>query len=322
MELKNHTRYPAILVRTGIDEHNMAAAVVVRTTYDLSADDTSSLSDEQIWQVSAPPWEGPQGPMESDEILYRGGVDLFIFGFARPPVGRRVRHMELGIRVGSNFERRFAVFGRRIWERSGNQLRAGKPEPIVQISLGPESAFGGKDLWDELPIPYPQNPVGIGYYLTAESAEGSPLPFLECPEHPIINWDDKPEPVWLTPCPFSAGPRLENGYDFDPRTGEITRLKPELFNAAHPRMIVPQVHPGDEIVIAGVQESGLFRFRVPDLKLETNFQFDSEIFSRLLKVDQIGIEVEKRRVFITWRYHCRYPYYPLQKRSCELRVKS
>jgi len=321
MELENHTRYPAILVRTGIDEDNMAAALVVRTTFDISPNGISSLSDEQKWLVSTSPSEGPQGPMESDEILYRGGVDLFIFGFARPPVGRVVGQIELCVRVGSEFERRFTVFGRRVWERSGSQLIAGKPEPIVKVSLGPESAFGGEDLWDELPIPYSQNPRGMGYYLTAESAEGGPLPSLECPDCPVLNWDDKPEPVWLSPCPLSAGPRLENGFDFNPENGEITRLKPELFNAAHPRMIVPHVNPGDEIVIAGVQESGLLRFRIPDLGLETRFQFDSEIFSRSLKVDQIGIEVEERRVFITWRYHCRYPFYPMQKRSCELRVK-
>ncbi len=37
-----------------------------------------------------------------------------------------------------------------------------------------------------------------------------------------------------------------------------------------------------------------------------------------LRIDQLGIEADVRRVFITWRYPFRYVLLPLQKRSCVL----
>jgi hypothetical protein len=318
MELENHTRFPAILFRSGIDEDRLAAAVVARITYDLLPTGELLPAAEQPWKVSAPPWDGPRGPMESDEVFYRGGVDLFVFGSARLPNGRPFEKAEVCVRVGESFDRRFAIFGNRIWEKRNGGLVPGRPAPVREVPLGPESAYGGKDEWDELPIPFPDNPDGIGYYLSEESAAGKPLPSLEDPAQLIANWDDHPEPVWLTTCPLSAGPRLRNGYDVDEATGEITKIHPTLFNAAHPRMIAPAVRPGDRVEVHGVSGRGTVWFTVPELPLVTRIGFDQEVFARSLAVDQVGIDSDEDRVFVTYRYPFRYPMHALQKRSCEL----
>ena len=88
MELVNSTPYPAQIFRTVIDQERIAASVFARLTFDIAAG-SLSLSHEQSWPVSAPPWDSPYGPMDSDEVFWKGGVDVFLFGHARS-IGRQV----------------------------------------------------------------------------------------------------------------------------------------------------------------------------------------------------------------------------------------
>ena len=99
MELENHTAFPAMLYRTSLPEKDgkerLAAAVIARVTYDLT-DWGSVPRGDQVWKLSGEPWEGPHGPMDGDEVFFRGGVDVFVFGRARkvhqPVAIERVDH--------------------------------------------------------------------------------------------------------------------------------------------------------------------------------------------------------------------------------------
>ncbi len=314
MEITNHTRYPANIFRTVIDDNRFGAAVVARVTFDLTPDGPTP-ADDQPWKVSAAPWENEHGQMDGDEVFYRGGIDVFVFGKAWTSP-RNSKEVEVVIEVGS-LKRRVLVIGDRVWVREDEELVPSAPQSFKSLPLTLANAFGGKDRWDGLDIPYPDNPAGKGYALEENNAEGRPLPNIEDPDHRIARWDDRPDPVGLGMCPLTCGLRLRNGMVLDDHK-QIRSLKTTLFNSAFPRMIAEGVKPGDLVRISGVLPKGLFSFTVPSFGLTTRLRFGDEAIERPLAIDQIGFETERNRFFITYRYPFRYVMYPLQKRSCEL----
>ena len=318
MDLVNGSPYPAGLNRTVIDDTRFAASVLCRVAYDLEGE-TLAPSAVQPWLVSAAPWTCEYGAMDSDEVFYKGGVDLLVFGHARAPGGRSTARLDVSIEVtgADPFERRITVFGDRVWERRRRQLVPGPPLPFEAIALTLANAYGGKDRWDGLDVPFSDNPTGKGYYLEEAAAEGRPLPNLEDPDQVIERWDDRPEPVGVGACPMDCGLRVRNSVVFDDQ-GNLKEIKPQFFNAAFPRMILPRVQPGDRLRLTGVSESGPLAFAIPRHDLAVRLCFDRQVIERPLAIDQVGIEVDKGRVFIAYRYPFRYVLHPLQKRSCEL----
>ena len=317
MELDNQTIFSAMLFRGGIDENRFAASVMARVTYDI-IDGQLEISEEQPWETSPGPWECEYGPMDSDEVIYKDGVDVLVFGSARAPGGNSQGRINLTIEVGNEFRREIVVFGDRVWEQDGERLVPSEPKPFSEMPLTLAHAFGGSDEWDELPIPFSSNPDGMGYYLEAENAMGKPLPNLEDPDHLIASWEDQPDPVAVAPVTPSFGPRLREGVIFDEETGAMTELRPCFYNAASPPMISPPVSAGERVTIDGVLDAGPLSFVLPNTRLMVRLAFDDEVIERPLAIDQIGIEPDKQRVFIAYRYPFRYVMIPKQKRSCVL----
>lgn len=315
MQLTNHSRYPADIFRTVMDQERIAAAVFARITFDI-VDGELRHSDEQPWIVSGPPWDSPQGPMDSDEVFYKGGVDLFLFGRARAPQDHAVTQMRVRIAVGA-WTREVDVFGNRVWERHGKRIAASAPAPFREMPLTIAHAYGGADEWDALVVAYPANPDGKGYYIDEEKAIGGPLPNLEELDAPITAWTDQPDPAGLGPCAMQSPLRMRNGVGFDDE-GAIVQIRPTLFNAAFPRMIVPSVAPGETVTVEGVLPDRPLSFRLPDASPRLRLTFGAEVIEPTLTIDQIGIEADESRVFVAYRYPFRYVIHPLQLRTCEL----
>jgi len=327
MDLDNHTPYAARLFRTAIDDDRVAASVVTKITYDLRG--TALVpSEEQPWKISAEPWQSEYGIIDTDQLFYRGGVDLFLFGHARPPT-RDARSFTLSIAVGSAWKREVAVFGVRVWRKGAAGLTATTPLPIEAIPLTMAHAYGGRDQWDGLDVPYPLNPDGIGCYLWENSAEDKPLPNLEEPDQLITSWDSKPLPAGVGPCPPMSGIRLARlagpslrafaaGKPDPGAEGPPLQFDATFFNAAHPRMIVPSVEPGARVVVAGVTGGAPLVIDLPEARPRCRVRFESETDERPLAIDQIGVEADKRRVFISYRFPFRYVVVPEQLREAHL----
>lgn len=319
MDLVNHTDLPAVLAAGITDKDGgLFGSLVVRATFEIR-EKVAHIADEQVWEVSLGPWEGPQGKMNGDELFYRGGVDVFVFGSARVPKGKAAGRSIVSIRIGQEFHHSLVVFGRRIWKRSGEDLVPSEPEVFTEIPLLLSEAFGGKDVWDELPIPYPANPDGKGYYISKESAEGSPLPHIESLEQPIRQWSDQPDPVGMGVPPYPFGPRMRDTVEFDPETSELTKLDPHFFNHSFPGMTAPNtISPGMEIILEGVTDGEPFSFKIPDIGLEARVTLGETVIDVKMSIDQIGLEPDLNRIFVSYRYPFRYVMRPEQKRLCEL----
>ena len=112
MDLDNKTRYPATLFRGAVDEKRLFGSLAMRVTYDLKG--TALIpAEKQSWLISPGPWKGPYGPMEGDELFYRGGVDIFISApqFAR----RQARSIARCHRAGRC---EFFLINPRLWQSS------------------------------------------------------------------------------------------------------------------------------------------------------------------------------------------------------------
>jgi hypothetical protein len=317
VELENRTGWPAALFRAPLEDPRFAAALVARVTFQLTPAGPQPSSD-QPWIVSRGPWISPQGPVDGDALFRRGGVDLFLFGTARIP-GRPLAETFVDLQAGG-FRRRVRVVGDRSWVRRRGTLAPTAPLPFNEMPLSLARAYGGKTLWDALEIAHPDNPAGRGFVLEEAAAQGAALPNLEDPDRPIRSWDDRPEPVGLGFCPMTCGARLRNGLVVG-EGGELHGIRSTLFNAAFPAMIAERVAAGDGVQISGVTDSGApLAFRVPELPLVAELRFGEEVIQRPLAIDQLGIEADAQRLFITYRYPFRYVMHPRQVRSCRLLV--
>jgi hypothetical protein len=303
------------MFRTTIDDDRLAASVFVRVTYQCSHGRLTP-SAEQTWGVSPGPWECDYGKMESDDVFIKGGVDFIVFGHARAPKGRVTHQMDVAVQINEEL-RRVLVFGDRVWQRRGRQIVPSEPKPFEAIPLSSEYAFGGKDKWDGLDVPFPANPDGKGFYISIDAAVGNLLPNIEDPNDRIREWNDQPAPAGVAVCPPGHPKRIEN-LVFDER-GVLKELRPAFYNAAFPDMIFPSVRPGDRVTIWGVRADGPMQFVLPAAHLVVRLQFDHEVIERSPAIDQIGVEPDRDRVFVSYRYPFRYVLYPLQKRSCELK---
>jgi hypothetical protein len=314
MQLRNETPYPAKLFRMTIDDDRLAASVALRVTYEW-ANGRFQPAEEQDWVVSAGPWDTPYGVMPGDELFYRDGVDVFILGAARPPRGENASVVDVRVQLG-DWRHAVRVFGNRIWQRGVAGLVPSPPAPITSVALSLENAFGGHITWDGLTVPYGQNPRGKGFYADAASAIGQPLPNIENPAALIRNWDDRPPPAGIGICPPDFAGRIMAM--MDPETKEFN-FSARFYNAAFPAMIAPRAAPGDMLTVRGISAAPEFRVALPEQKFQVTLTFDDEVTERILPIDQIGLEFQRGRMFISYRYPFRYVMHPRQQRGCVLR---
>lgn len=321
MKLENASPYPARLLRASIDERRLYGCVLVRVSHEVVGSRLRPAA-EQRWQVSPGPWEGPWGPMPGDRPPIRAGVDVMIFGAARAAFGRPVACIAVTVEVGSRWRSTIHAWGERTWRRSLGGLVPGEAEPVREVPLTLAHAFGGSDEWDGLQVAFVDNPAGRGFYLEEERARGRPLPNLEDPEAPVRQWDDRPEPVGTGSCAHNFGPRVRRGIEIDEQTRTIRSIRPSFFNDAFPKMIAPPVAHGETVAVHGVREDGPLTFTLPDTPLRVEVRIGGDGGVRTPAIDQIGVEPDSERVFITYRYPFRYMLTPRERRSCRLFLAS
>src|SRR5262249_54188247 len=147
---------------------------------------------------------------------------------------------------------------------------------------------------------------------------GRELPNIEDPERLIRTWQDQPQPVGVCPCPPSCGPRILDRVVFDEETNALRELRPTFFNHAFPRMIAPFMRASDMVRVEGVRPGPPIRFLLPEPPVRVRVRVGEHGDEGPPPIDQIGIDVEKEQVFLTYRYSYRYVMTPLERRSCEL----
>jgi hypothetical protein len=328
MEGRNETPFPAILLTSLVDDDRMTASMIARATFDIEGDRLTPAVD-QPWVASVEPWDSPLGAFEPDQPYRKGGVDVFVRGSACAPRGEPAKEVSLEVEIGS-FRASAIAVGQRVWQKGAfGNLVPSEPIPFVSLLLGLDVAFGGTAVVDGLTTPFPLNPNGKGFYVDEDAALHQPLPQLEDPANRISKWNDRPEPVGFGLCQYPHPIRVLDAIDVDraalesaspeaalPTTG--FKFTSRVFNRAFPRLVAPAVKPDDRVVVSGFSPDGPLSFVVPRSHLRVRIELGEKTVEREPTLEEIGIDVAERRVFLGYRYPFRYFISPFERRICTL----
>ncbi|CAN5898703.1 DUF2169 domain-containing protein [soil metagenome] len=315
MELINHTEYPALMFRSEMSDEKYAMSVAIRITYDI-IDGNAITAEIQEWVLKPQTWQSQYGLMESDNVFKRGGVDILLFGSAKAPKGIPTTSMNVEVKFNNQPINKIAVFGERVWEKSILGMYISTPKSFTEMPISLENAYGGQAEWDGLSVPYNNNPYGKGYHHSKEDHVGKPLPNIELPDKLIRKWTDQPDPIGVGCLPQLCELHMRNNIEFD-REGRITKFEPRFYNTAFPAMIVDKIEDNDIIEIIGMSESS-FKFKIPSKKISMKVSLGERSKSWEMYIEQVGIIIDKKSAFITYRCPVNYKFVPHEIRKCEV----
>lgn len=315
MDLENRTPFSARLVRIDRTEEQVDAVVIVKSTFANDAHGRPVPSSEQV-PIIPDRLETPFGVFHTDCFVRKEGVDVCVLGTVRP--GKPTRMARLNLSVDSH-QSELSVFGERSWIRSRGGLHASDPIAFDEMPLAYSRAYGGVTEHDHESVTWPDNPVGRGYYLSAEKADGQPLPNIELAQGPPIrSWSDQPQVAGWAPYPLFWGMRAREGVEVrDPNDNFGYRIKARLNNHAHPSLVIPALHPDAVIRIRGMRETDL---AVPIPRVAP--VVDADAGGRAVRaggaLDGVFIWADAGRVTLTHRIHFSYQYRKGERRCARL----
>lgn len=312
MRLVNETPFPATLERADFGSDDRFAAVIWKLTYALLPNGGADFAADPM-PLHGDPLETPYGILHGDIFLRKVGADLCVLG--RMFRARPVTVAEVSVRCNAH-ESRLRVSGDRVWvEHSDGVLRPSEPSPFTEMELSYARAFGGTAVAQGLPAPYVDNPVGRGYALERSLAIGASLPNIEAAEGPWIeSWDDSPPPAGWGPYPMNWGLRARAAVTIDPALAAVGDLSPVAFNNAHPALVLPEINPGDAIVVEGVYDHPL-TVVVPRVMGSVRVQVGDTITEVATRIDGVFLWLDAARLVVTQRANFQYV-----RRDDELRV--
>lgn len=282
MWVRNQDKVVARLTRGHVTDEMAVAALVVPQAYQILPDSLVPLSE-----LPAP---APHDPPDTSMYAVWEGVSVTVAGHVHGPSKAPFARL-VSLRVGE-VEKKIAVFGHRVWEKSFlGGLAPSDPLPFDRLELSLERAFGGGyDVppglmpGDNLPHPgfhcdHPMNPKGVGFYPDERAAVGAPLPNFERPGALLQRWSDSPEPAAFSPCRELVGWRtgreqfvqdhLVRGDS--PESPMLPTPSFRIFHHAPPELIFDDLAAGTRIEVEGLA-SGPVRLSVPACRVRSDVE--------------------------------------------------
>ena len=284
--------------------------VALKCTFDILPDGTTAVSKEQPPVLRMPEHHGEPGKssirFESDLILTKTTTDVVVVGHACAPGGVPTTRMDVGVRVGP-VKKLLHVYGDRKWGTLGPTA----PEPFVKMPLVYERAFGGVDGRSSHPDKDWEwrNPVGIGFAVSRENAQGTPVPNIEYPGETLGLWSDRPPPAGFGPIASHWQPRAGFAGTYDDQWMKTRQpLLPDdfddrFFQAAPADQQAPSFLTGGEpATLRGLTTGGDLHFQLPRVfpGFETRFSGGKAELHKDRKLHSVIIEADVPRVSLVW----------------------
>jgi hypothetical protein len=318
MDLSNETSFPAAVARAQLLYKDlMLATVVLKATFEIGRSGEVRAAAEQI-PISEPDVDTPYGTLDGDFVPVKPACDLAVFGSAHAcPAGSTASVLEVAVEVGA-FARSLRVSGDRHWKRSVWGLEPSEPAPFASMPLSYDRAYGGAALHvGKVKAPYHDNPLGRGYVHLKEHVDGSPLPNVEEGDQLVTSWEDRPLPAGLASLPRHSALRGTRGMvvDFEAQT---TKLRPEAFSFAHPRMSLPAYPSGERMTLRGMHPGGVLSFVLPPLSYHLEVKLGRSAHQLPLVPDTLCVFPGEERFFVVARRAFVYQY--LRRRRRTIRI--
>ena len=145
--------------------------------------------------------------LESDLCPLKSGTDMFVVGHAITPNSQPMSQWEVSFHISGawgNHRKTLRVTGPREWRKSFLGWRLTEPEPVQQILMQYEQAYGGRYQLDEdTELRFNHNPFGKGYAPPElqKRVDKIPAPQIESPDVPLKSISATPFPQGFGPDP-------------------------------------------------------------------------------------------------------------------------
>lgn len=291
--------------------------VVVKGTFHLpKSGEEPRLLEQQVALIMADTFTGEPGfsapYYEVDFAPRKLKCDILLQGSAYAPEGRPISRVPVGLRIGQ-WQKSFAVCGKRHWEYGLAGVNATEPEPFSIQPFSYDVAFGGVDNFPEdqaKHAAFMRNPIGKGFHknIKKEWIDGAPMPHTEALDQQVENPDGDYAPMAFGPIGRGWSSRLPHAGTYDQNWIDNTfpflpsDFKDEYYQAAPLDQQVPYLRGGEEVVLVNLTPEGRTSFRLPIIDMPVVFfrkKGDRHETEALL--DTIVIEPDKRLFSITWR---------------------
>jgi len=309
LQLKNNTPFAASFTIFPNENAVDTLYIMVKATFIIG--DQWILASPQIpLQQVDEYWGEPAKSslrFSSDYHIGKPATDILMIGSACAPDQRPVRQMDVGLQVGS-LSKVIRVFGDRFW--SHDQIT--QPEPFITMPLVYERAYGGQDLinGETLRDAEVKNPVGCGFAGQKEQIElnGFPLPNLECPDHLIRSYRDRPKPACFAPVAPNWQPRASFAGTYDDNWQQTRApylpddYSPSFMSIASPDLIYPGYLKGGEAVsIIGMHPAGDLTFKLPYVNLLNKVLISGQEFTAAFHIETLLLDPNQRQLSMVWR---------------------
>lgn len=314
MILRNYTPFRPLLFDGRDVQGRDFGVLVLRGTFDIIHGAPLRPNPKQQPIVETDIWHGEPNYssvyMESDLAPFKPRTDIMVNAVAHAPGGRPLPEWMVGVEVGS-VRKSLRVTGPRAWVREGGGWKLEEPEPVAEVPLRYEYAFGGifKSTWGDEHICH-ENPVGKGFVEgeLPSTVDRWPAPQIESPDEPVVELGKRYRPEGFGVIARSWQPRLKRAGTFDEEWQQ--KRWPELpmdfefsfYNAAHPDLTCAGFLRGDEeVVLEGISDGGL-RFYLPGYRLGVLSRYkDGTMGVSLVMLDTLVIDAQKMQSHLVWR---------------------
>lgn len=326
MDFFNDTPFPATFFRTGLLYKDLImATTVVKCSFKVK-DGVVSPASEQLAIVEEDA-ETEVGHLDGDISLIKRGCDFAVMGNAvAGPEGVKTERMTVDISL-HKVHQHLVVIGDRFWVKRRGNFEISSPEFFEKMPLDYRHAFGGQttffdqEFGTEIDIMSPLNPQGKGYVEQPNYVEGTQLPNIEDPNHPIVAWTDRPNPIGCAPLPRNLPLRGMRGMHVD-LDAERTTLDSSAFLFCHPDMHLDSYPEGKQIVISGMTEGGTWSTVLPEVAFTLSVQLGDNKYTVPLVPDTLVVLPSYNRFFVVARQALVYQFVPERTRTARLSFKS
>lgn len=291
MEVRNHTPFEILTFNSLTPSGEEFGVLVLRGTFVIKPGAVLWPCPEQDPIVEADEYYVQPNMsslrLASDLVPEKTRTDVHIDAVARAPRNKPAREWLVGVRIGTPAEYpkekyRLAKYLRvtvpRQWEyRNGYgwQLTEAS-EPVMEVPIRYENAFGGFYETDTGLIACQYNPIGVGFFDPASAPRDKPIPAPQIEAaingdvHEITEPGKFYPPQGLGPIPPGWQPRRKHAGTFDDawRKERWPELpldhEPEHYNSAHPDLIYPGYLTGNETIeLIGIMPLQKLIFHLP-----------------------------------------------------------
>jgi hypothetical protein len=307
--IANRTRYKAGKTwardKDGVHEW----IVCVKATFDVIAGGSVVLSENQVDPLPLAEYRGEPGSSslayDADLVPMKPTTDVVLNATAYAPRGRASTDFLVSVRVGP-IRKTIRVRGNREWTAGAFGERPSAAEPITQVPVVYERAYGGYDRTNSEPARQrmdARNPVGCGVVAESSRRAGLPLPNFEYPDGDL----EKSGPAGFGAIDCYWSPRRELAGTYDDAWDQHRRpLVPADWD---PRSLLcapadqrPDAHlrGGELVELSNLTPDGDLRFTLPKTYLTFSTRVDTRIEEHRGRLATVIIEPDYPRVIMVW----------------------